>query len=177
MVEADPGHDLFERRGRNLVLTEAGRIVPSYAEQIFRASEQPASAVGTSARLALAAQGLHTLLATAALILPTPETALRAGLDAMIEQLGIVPRFAAEADDMTMLRLLARSDVGVAVIPPIVVGDDLAAGTLNDLFRLPGITEDFCAVTIARTFPNPLLKEVPDVRPAAAGLAGRLTGQ
>ena len=39
-LEADLGHDLFERRGRNLVLTEAGRIALDYAEQIFRASEQ-----------------------------------------------------------------------------------------------------------------------------------------
>jgi LysR family transcriptional activator of nhaA len=39
-LEADLGHDLFERRGRNLVLTEAGRIALDYADQIFRASEQ-----------------------------------------------------------------------------------------------------------------------------------------
>ena len=39
-LEAMLGHDLFERRGRNLVLTEAGRIALDYADQIFRASEQ-----------------------------------------------------------------------------------------------------------------------------------------
>jgi LysR family transcriptional activator of nhaA len=263
-LELDLDHDLFERRGRNLVLTEAGRIALDYAEQIFRASEQlsatfravgeqrkvlrigalatlsrnfqmkflepligrddvevvlrsgtqgsllraldalsidvlltnliPArdaaspylvrriseqsvSLVGTRARLALAAQGLPTLLANAPLILPTPETALRAGFDAMIERMGIVPRIAAEADDMAMLRLLARSDAGVAVIPPIVVQDELASGLLYELFQLPEITEQFCAVTIARTFPNPLLREVLDAEPAAAGLAGGEGGQ
>lgn len=246
-LEADLGHDLFERRGRNLVLTEAGRIALDYADQIFRASEQlsatfravgeqrkvlrigalatlsrnfqmrflapllgrddvevvlrsgtqatllraleamridvlltnmvpardaaspylvrriaeqPVSLVGARSRLALAAQGLPRLLATAPLILPTPETALRAGFDALIEQMGIVPRIAAEADDMAMLRLLARADAGVAVIPPIVVQDELANGTLYELFQLPDITEEFSAVTIARTFPNPLLAEV-----------------
>ncbi len=253
-LEADLGHDLFERRGRNLVLTEAGRIALDYAEQIFRASEQltatfravgeqrkvlrigalatlsrnfqmkflepligrddvevvlrsgtqatmlralealtidvlltnqvPArdasspylvrriaqqrvSLVGARSRLALAAQGLPKLLAAAPLILPTPETALRAGFDAMIERMGIVPRIAAEADDMAMLRLLARSDAGVAVIPPIVVQDELAGGVLYELFQLPEITEEFCAVTIARTFPNPLLREVLDTALAA----------
>lgn len=249
-LEADLGHDLFERRGRNLVLTEAGRIALDYADQIFRASEQltatfravggqrkvlrigalatlsrnfqmqflapligrddvevvlrsgtqstllraleamsidvlltnmvpardaaspylvrriaeqPISLVGTRARLALAAQGLAKLLATAPLILPTPETALRAGFDALLERMGIVPRIAAEADDMAMLRLLARSDAGVAVIPPIVVRDELAAGVLYELFQLPDITEEFSAVTIARTFPNPLLRDVLDL--------------
>ena len=63
------------------------------------------------------------------------------------------------------------------LIPPIVVRDELAAGTLHELFRLPEITEEFCAVTIARTFPNPLLKEVLDLKSAAAGLAGGLAGQ
>lgn len=246
-LEADLGHDLFERRGRNLVLTEAGRIALDYADQIFRASEQlsatfravggqrrvlrigalatlsrnfqmqflkpligrddvevvlrsgtqasllraldalaidvvltnlvpardaaspylvrqisqqPVSLVGSRSRLALAGRGMRTLLTQAPLILPTPETSLRAGFDAMIEQMGIVPRIAAEADDMAMLRLLARSDAGVAVIPPIVVQDELAVGLLYELFKLPDITEQFCAVTIARTFPNPLLAEV-----------------
>ena len=268
-LEADLGHDLFERRGRNLVLTEAGRIALDYADQIFRASEQltatfravggqrkvlrigalatlsrnfqmgflapligrddvevvlrsgtqssllraldalridvlltnqvPArdaaspylvrriaeqsvSLVGTRARLALAAQGLPMLLAHAPLILPTPETALRAGFDAMLERMGIVPRIAAEADDMAMLRLLARADAGVAVIPPIVVRDELASGTLYELMQLPGITEEFHAVTIARTFPNPLLREVLDPErgaapDAAAGLAAAFRGQ
>ena len=246
-LEADLGHDLFERRGRNLVLTEAGRIALDHADEIFRTAdqlaatfravgeqrkvlrigalstlsrnfqlgfvrpligredvevvmrsgtqaallraleamtidvlltnlvpardaaspylvrrlaEQPVSLVGARSRLALAGQGLATLLTRAPLILPTPETALRAGFDALIERMGIVPRVAAEADDMAMLRLLARSDAGVAVIPPIVVQDELAAGTLYELFQLPDIAEVFYAVTISRTFPNPLLAEV-----------------
>lgn len=46
------------------------------------------------------------------------------------------------------------------MIPPIVVRDELATGGLYELAQLPEITEQFCAVTIARTFPNPLLKEV-----------------
>jgi LysR family transcriptional activator of nhaA len=127
---------------------------------VRRIAEQPVSLVGTRNRLALAAQGLTMLLSRAPLILPTPETALRAGFDALIENLGIVPRVAAEADDMAMLRLLARSDAGIAVIPPIVVRDELAAGMLYELAQLPGLTEEFHAVTIARTFPNPLLREV-----------------
>lgn len=246
-LEADLGHDLFERRGRNLVLTEAGRIALDYADQIFLASdqlmatfravggqrkvlrigalatlsrnfqmrflapligrddvevvlrsgtqpallraleamsidvlltnlvpardaaspylvrriaEQPVSLVGARSRLALAAQGLPRLLTAAPLILPTPETALRAGFDALIERMSIVPRIAAEADDMAMLRLLARSDAGVAVIPPIVVQDELAGGLLYELFQLPDLAEVFYAVTIRRTFPNPLLAEV-----------------
>ena len=34
-LETSLGHDLFERRGRGLVLTEAGRIALDHAETIF----------------------------------------------------------------------------------------------------------------------------------------------
>ena len=61
---------------------------------------------------------------------------------------------------MAMLRLLARTGAGVAVIPPIVVRDELGAGTLCELARLDGITEGFHAVTLRRRFPNPLVAEV-----------------
>lgn len=38
-LEASLGQDLFERRGRGLVLTEAGRIALDHAEAIFRTAE------------------------------------------------------------------------------------------------------------------------------------------
>lgn len=78
----------------------------------------------------------------------------------MVERINILPKIAAEADDMAMLRLLAREDVGIAVIPPIVVQDELASGKLVEFARLDEITEVFCAVTMKRRFPNPLLTKV-----------------
>lgn len=243
-LEASLGNDLFERRGRGLVLTEAGRIALDHAEAIFRTaddlsatlrnigtvrrvlrigalatlsrnfqigfldpliarpdvdvvlrsgalpellrglealaldvvltnfvpardaaspylvhelSEQPVSLVGPRGQ---AGRPVRDLLASEPLILPTPEAALRASFDALIQRLGVVPRIAAEADDMAMLRLLARSGAGLAVIPPIVVRDELAAGLLHELVRLDGITERFFAVTLQRRFPNPLVAEI-----------------
>lgn len=251
-LEAALGHDLFERRGRSIVLTEAGRIALDHAEDIFRTadhlsatlgqsgqtrqplrigalatlsrnfqlgfvepvmgradveiilrsgaqddllrgltalsldvvltnlvpardaaspylvhpiSEQPVSLVGAPVHHA-DVRSLPEVLSTEPLILPTPESALRAGFDALLERLGVVPRIAAEADDMAMLRLLARSGTSLAVIPPIVVQDELASGMLVERARLEGITERFLAVTLRRRFPNPLVAEVLD---AAAG--------
>ena len=243
-LEQALGHDLFERRGRGLILTEAGRIALDHAEAIFRTaedlssilrqtgrgrqalrvgalatlsrnfqmqflrpligrpdvevvlrsgsqgellrgldalaidvvltnlapprdgaspwrvhrlSEQPVGLIGTPARLGEAPALLAELLAREPIVLPPPETALRAGFDALTDRLGLVPQIAAEADDMAMLRLLAREDAGLAVIPPIVVQDELAAGTLVEAARLDGVTESFLAVTRDRRFPNPLL--------------------
>lgn len=246
-LEAALGHDLFERRGRNLVLSEAGRIALDHANEIFRAAEnltatlkraeakrrvlrigalatlsrnfqiafvapivgrddvevvlrsgtqetllhgleaqtldivltnlipardaaspylvhvladQPVSLVGAPDRLSSGDPGIAGILSSEPLILPTPETSLRAGFDALLERLDIVPRIAAEADDMAMLRLLARTGAGVAVIPPIVVQDELKTGSLKEFARLDDVRETFAAVTIARKFPNPLVRDV-----------------
>lgn len=246
-LEASLGNALFERRGRGLVLTEAGRIALDHAEAIFRTaedltatlrnsgkarralrvgalatlsrnfqieflepligrsdvevilrsgaqadllrslvassldivltnlvpardasspylvhslSEQPVSLVGPPPPPGLPVRSVSRILTEETLILPTPESALRASFDALVERLGVVPRIAAEADDMAMLRLLARAHAGIAVIPPIVVRDELAAGRLVELARLEGITEGFFAVTLQRRFPNPLVSEL-----------------
>lgn len=246
-LEASLDHELFERSGRNLVLTEAGRIALDHAEEIFRAAEdltatlkasemrrkalrigalatlsrnfqlafldpiigrddvevvlrsgsqetllrgleamsldavltnlvpardaaspylvqrldeQPVSLVGTPDRIGDNGAAVEDILKRQPLVLPTPESSLRAGFDALVERIGVLPRIAAEADDMAMLRLLARADVGVAVIPPIVVQDELASGRLVEAAQLDGITEVFCVVTMRRRFPNPLLSDV-----------------
>lgn len=243
-LEDTLGHALFERRGRGLVLTEAGRIALDHAEAIFRTAadltatlrdtgrarralrvgalatlsrnfqmqflhpvlgsdevevvlrsgsqdellrglqglaldvvltnlapardaaspwlihrldEQPVGLIGTPARIGAPPRPLAELLAREPLILPAPETAIRAAFDAMMARMGLVPVIAAEGDDMAMLRLLARADSGLAVLPPIVVQDELASGLLIEAAPLPGIHESFLAVTLARRFPNPLL--------------------
>ncbi|MCB1428763.1 MAG: LysR family transcriptional regulator [Nitratireductor sp.] len=244
-LEESLGHELFERTGRTLALSEAGRIALDHAEAIFRTaedltdtlraagqrrralrigalatlsrnfqiafikpvvgrgdvevvlrsgaqadllralealavdvvltnlmpsrdaaspflvhklSEQPVSIIGAPAAH-LKDRSVRELASTEDLILPTPETALRASFDAWLQRLGIFPRIAAEADDMAMLRLLARTGAGLAVIPPIVVRDELENGTLVEYSRLNAITENFFAVTLQRRFPNPLVAE------------------
>lgn len=246
-LETSLGQDLFERRGRGLVLTEAGRIALDHAEAIFRTAddltatlretgrarralrvgalatlsrnfqmqflrpligrtdvevvlrsgsqeellrglegmaldviltnlapardatthwlvhrldEQQVSLVGTLARVGTTPLPLRELLATQPVIVPTRETGVRAAFDALAARLSVTPNYAAEVDDMAMIRLLARADAGLAIIPPIVVQDELMSGTLVEASRLAGISETFFAVTRERRFPNPLLTSV-----------------
>ncbi len=120
-------------------------------------AEQAVSLVGTLARIGRGAT-LETLLAREPLVLPTLQSSIRTGFDALLDRLGIRPRIAAEVDDMAMMRLLAREDIGLAVVPPIVVKDEIASGMLVEVDQLPHLSETFYAVTLARRFPSPLLR-------------------
>lgn len=238
------GHDLFDRQGKRLVLTEAGRIALDHADTIFgvgdelvrtlrqtgirakkvlrvgalatlsrnfqRAyleplvadeavlvvirsgdqkklladlenhecdvvltnvaptrdsgsawivnslAEQPVSLIGHPDRIDSTAD-IKSLLATQPLIVPTMENSLRIGFDALCERLGIQPRLRAEVDDMALIRILVRADMGLAVIPSIVVRDEIASGMLVEFAALGGLVESFYAITVKSRFPNPLL--------------------
>jgi LysR family transcriptional activator of nhaA len=126
---------------------------------VHQIDRQAVGLIGTPERIGPTAS-LRDLLARGPLILPTPETAIRAAFDGLAARLGIVPVIAAEVDDMAMMRLLAREDAGLAVIPPIVVRDELFSGQLVEAYPLPGIEESFLAVTLDRRFPNPLLADL-----------------
>jgi LysR family transcriptional activator of nhaA len=243
-LEAQLGHPLFERRGRQLVLTEAGSIALDHADAIFAAgrelqetlkagagarrvlrvgalatlsrnfqleflrpllgrddveivltsgalgellarleahridvllantapprdaatpwiahaiAEQPISLVG---RPGAAAGTLAERLGREPLVVPSFDSSIRQGFDALCDRLGIRPAIAAEVDDMAMLRLLVREGTGLGIVPPIVVRDELETGLLVEFERLPGLVETFSAITKTRRFPNPLLREL-----------------
>ena len=222
-LEQHLGHELFERRGRTLVLTEAGSIALEYADTVFRLgdeligtlgageaarrilrvgalatlsrnfqieflhpllirddvelvlrsgsltdllravgahqidvvlanavplrdsgvtwvphliAEQPVSLVGHADRL-IKGRRLTDILATEPLLLPTIESSIRTGFDTLVDRLGVRPRIAGEVDDMAMLRLMARESTSLAVVPTIVVRDELESGELVEIRRLP----------------------------------------
>jgi len=62
-LESALGHDLFERNGRSLLLTEAGRIALDHAEEIFLAADNLSATLRTSGakRQALRVGALSTL--------------------------------------------------------------------------------------------------------------------
>lgn len=246
-LETYLGQDLFERTGRRLVLTEAGRIALDFADSIFAkgdemlatfgASEQPRQRVLRVGALATLSRNfqirflgplltaedvevtihagtlgdllarleqyqidvilstvvpirddttrwvaheidnqpvslvgkpeparqhhaLQTLLMNEKLVVPAPQSSIRTGFDALVNRMGIQPQIVVQVDDMAMLRLVAREHGGLAVVPPIVVKDELDSGVLVEVAKLPGLAETFFAITLERRFPNPLLNRV-----------------
>jgi LysR family transcriptional activator of nhaA len=99
-------------------------------------------------------------LAEVPLLLPGPEHDIRAGFDLMCEQLGLRYRLRAEVDDMAMLRLMARDADAVALLPTVVVQDELRTGRLVEYAVVPDLAETFYAITVQRHFEPPLLKDL-----------------
>jgi len=97
-------------------------------------------------------------LAEVPLLLPGRDNDIRAGFDLMCEQLGIRYRLRAEVDDMALLRLLARDSDSVALLPTVVVQDELRSGQLVEYSVVPDLHENFYAISVQRHFSPPLLK-------------------
>jgi LysR family transcriptional activator of nhaA len=122
--------------------------------------EQPVSLIGQPDPVRDA--DVETLLREEALVVPTIESGIRLGFDALVERLGIRPNIVAEVDDMAMLRLVTRAHSGLAVIPPIVVKDELEKGTLVEWKQLPELYEPFLAITSTRRTSTPWLQRLLD---------------
>jgi LysR family transcriptional activator of nhaA len=146
----------------------ADAVTPFVSEQLY---QQRVSLIGKPA-LANGRQSLGQMLTQHPMILPTLESGVRLQFEALAARLGVTPQIAAEVEDMAMMRLLARSGVGLAVMPPIVVQQELETGMLSELDTLPGIVETFYAVQIKRRFPNPLIRVLLDAAQWRGGKNG-----
>jgi LysR family transcriptional regulator, transcriptional activator of nhaA len=120
-----------------------------------RLASQPVSIVGTKRRKGFR---FPESLREVPMILPGPESEIRSEFDALCDQLGVRVRILAEVDDMATMRLLARDTSALALVPSVVVRDELREGLLHEHCVVPGLFETFYAITVERTFQHPLLR-------------------
>ncbi len=125
-----------------------------------RIARQPVSLVGPAAEAGGEPFTFPDDIATRPLLLPSRAHGIRAGFELWCEQRGLRPRVRAEVDDMAMLRLLARDAGAPALLPTVVVQDELRSGVLRELAVVPGLHEQFYAITVKRHFMPPLLKSL-----------------
>jgi LysR family transcriptional activator of nhaA len=100
------------------------------------------------------------------LILPSRDSEVRSGFDVLCERHGIRPTIVAEVDDMALLRLLARDLQAVALVPAVVVRDELKSGKLHEYCTVPDLYEEFFAVSVRRQYQHPLVRTMLDRSPA-----------
>lgn len=99
-------------------------------------------------------------LASMPLVLPSRDSDIRTGFDRLVEQLGIRVNVAAEVDDMAMLRLLARDSQAVALVPAVVVIDELKSGVLEEYAVVPRLYEEFYAISVKRQYQHPRVAQL-----------------
>lgn len=125
-------------------------------------TEEPVSLVGVTAWRRRAFR-FPDDCATVPLTLPSVESAMRVAFDRVLDAAGVRPLVAAQVDDMATLRLLAREGNGLALVPRVVVRDEIEKGRLVEKHLVADVKESFYAVTPSRRFPNPLVRELVDV--------------
>lgn len=93
-------------------------------------------------------------------VLPPVQSPVRTAFDALAAQYQLQPEIIAEADDMAMLRLLARDSGAFTVMPDVVVKDELKSGRLHKYLALPQVYENFYIITTQRDFIHPQLQHL-----------------
>jgi LysR family transcriptional activator of nhaA len=155
--------DLLPRlRVHALDLVLSNRRVHADADHPWRSrsiARQPVSLVGKP-RPKRRAFRFPQDLAEVPLLLPGRDSDVRAGFDLLCEQHGLRCHVLAEVDDMALLRLLARDSGAVALVPTVVVRDELQSRQLVEYCVVPDLVENFYAITVKRHFEPPLLKSL-----------------
>ncbi len=90
-------------------------------------------------------------------VLPLDGNPIRSAFDRFCAQYQFQPKVIAQTDDMAMLRLLARDNQAMTVLPEVVVQDELTDKRLVRYLTLPQSFENFYAITTKRQFPNPTI--------------------
>jgi len=169
--------DLLARlRVHTLDLVLSNQRVHASSEDPWRCqrlARQPVSLVGRP-RSKRKAFRFPEELAEVPLLLPGRDNDIRAGFDLLCERLGIRYRLRAEVDDMALLRLLARDSDSVALLPTVVVQDELRNGRLVEYSVVPDLHESFYAISVQRHFTPPLLKSL--LKQSEAEILGALDG-
>jgi LysR family transcriptional activator of nhaA len=153
---------LSRLRVHTLDLVLSNRRVQPVADdpwRVRRIAQQPVSLVGPLRRRRRAFR-LPDDLVDQPLLLPGRDSDIRSGFDLLCEQWGLRPRVRAEVDDMALLRLLARDSGALALLPSVVVRDELQRGELMELAVVPDLHENFHAITVQRHFAPPMLREL-----------------
>ncbi len=155
------GELLTRLQAHALDLVLANQRVPEDAENRWRCqriARQHVSLVGPPRRGR--AFRFPADLGDTPVLLPSRASDVRAAFDLVCEQQGLRLNVAAEVDDMAMLRVLARDSGAVALVPAVVVRDELHDHRLEEYCAVPNVYEEFWAISGRRRYQHPLLRSL-----------------
>ena len=149
---------LSRLRAHTLDVVLSNRRVPEDADHAWRSrriARQPVSLVGPPRP---APFRFPDDLGGVVLVLPSKDHEFRTQFDLICDERAIRTTILAEADDMAMLRVLARELDAVTLVPAVVVRDELRSGELEEYCTVPDLYEEFHAISVARQYQSPLVQ-------------------
>lgn len=162
-LEAGRLEDLLERlRVFKLDLVLSNNVIaadPASGWKCRRIARQPVCLIGAPRKLRRPFDFPDDLRG-ARVLLPGRGSEVRAQFDMLCEDLGVSVTIQAEVDDMAMLRLLARDSGCIALLPPVVVQDELRSGQLQQYCVVPKVHETFYAITSERKHQPSILRQL-----------------
>lgn len=140
----------------DVVLSDTA-LDPLYRVQAhsYRLGSSDVSVVGQADLVRRFRSGFPKSLHGAPFLLPTKETVLRRQLERWFNEAQIVPEIRGEFADSAMLKIAGRCGLGLFAIPSIVEDEVRRVYGLISLGRIPGIQEQFFAVSIDRRIKHP----------------------
>ena len=111
------------------------------------------------------------------LFLPSHQSHVRLDFDLLLAKAGIEPEVRAEVDDMALLRLLALSGEGLALVSKIVVERELESRQIKFMLRVPGLVERYYALAARKRFEHVWLGEIVEAFRARLKVLGSTAGR
>jgi len=170
-LQAALGATLFRRAGRGLEITEPGRRILSYADEIFALGDElmevardQAARKTTPFRIGVADSVPKTvayrviepaLLDHAPLLLPGEGTALRPRLLQWLEARNLRPRIVGEFDDSGLMKAFGQGGAGLFVAPTAIADHVCRQYRVRALGRIETVVEQLYAITTERRLTHP----------------------
>ena len=99
-------------------------------------------------------------LNSAPLLLPTADSAVRHELDNWFDKLGIVPQCVGAFQDRALMKLAARNEKGIMVVPSVVEDEVKEEFNLALVGRSTEVKEQIYLISIERRLKNPLVLQI-----------------
>ncbi|MBX9765984.1 MAG: LysR family transcriptional regulator [Bdellovibrionales bacterium] len=123
-------------------------------------SESPMCLVSSAKSKQGKKESLEEILSARRIFLPTTTSEGRSGFDHFVETKGIKLKVSGEIDDVALLRILALTGLGNALVPRVGVQRDIINGDLKLIHEFKGIKQRFYAITRQKKFPNPIVNDL-----------------
>ncbi|MGE0713580.1 MAG: transcriptional activator NhaR [Planctomycetota bacterium] len=105
-------------------------------------------------------RGFPGSLTGAPLLLPTPDTALRASLQRWLEEQELYPTVVGEFADSAILKVFGQQGAGVFAVPSVVADEVRRQYRVRELGVLPEVIERFYAISVERKVVHPAVAAI-----------------